>query len=149
MNAVFRLLTICLIAALVGCAAGDPTGERGRSFFPLRYAEVDADDSVVQLPTYADPPPPGGAATSIHVRATIVRPQEFRGRTVVLRFKSLDDPEFRIISSSRRYTRFSISAQDGRGFLASDGQIYFVSKDSPKVSPLEPEPSRPAAAQRP
>jgi hypothetical protein len=150
MISALRVPALLAVLALTGCAWPDRAGAGGSHVTPFRSAEIEAGDPVIELPPITEGPNTH-VAHAVGVRATLVKPEEFRGRTIVLRFKGLDDPGYRTLSSATPAVRFSVMADDGEAFIADNGWIYLISKSSPRIARLEPESGQsfaPAAAAR-
>lgn len=127
-----EIYSTLLLALLCGCSST----ERRSSFFPLRQIQAEIDDQVpIVLPA-------SGNWSSRIVQMRVISPQEFAGMLLVIRFKTSDDANYRLLSIPGG-GRFRLDAPKGEGLLSGEA-IHFVPGRHFKVTRLNDGPNQTA-----
>jgi hypothetical protein len=125
-----NFLTVCLAFTMAGCAYEGSQKNEGSSFFPLPDVVGRVEVEVVRLPPF-----PGPSDAWIGIVATM--PEARKGWTVLFRFKSDRDPNYRLLAANRGRL-FRVVAKDGQGIF-SRSEIVFVSDHTPVFTLLKEE----------
>lgn len=128
-----RYFTLVLLALTLTACSSAPRQE-ATSFFSLPHLEGRVEEEVVRVPS-------SWANSQVSIGLVVVGPQAYKGKTVVFRFKSREDPSYRLLASSPGQL-FMVSVKDGKGCF-SNNVIMFVSDETPQFT------KRPSQAREP
>ena len=125
--------SLFLVLLVVGCASPGSRPAESTSFFALPEVEGRVEETTSKYMSF-----PGPSDVWVSIVATM--PGAHKGATVLLRFKSVEDPDYRLLAANRGRL-FRIAAGDGRGIF-SRGDIVFYSEQKRFLTLLKEEPNQ-------